>query len=164
MAAIGPGWVDGAWVEASWIPSAWGAAVAAAAAVDARRDAGTGRRRVVDPYDLYSVPRRQPDIEKAKRRVQARAAAAAERVERLEHARAVVSAEEIASLGREVAELRRAAGRLELSVGLTETYRLLLRKARALETELGRVEMLIAHRERLLREDEEIITILALIV
>ena len=27
MAAIGPGWADGAWVEASWIPAAWGAAV-----------------------------------------------------------------------------------------------------------------------------------------
>lgn len=27
MAAIGPGWVDGAWVEASWIAGAWGAVV-----------------------------------------------------------------------------------------------------------------------------------------
>ncbi len=24
MAAIGPGWVDGAWVEAGWITGAWG--------------------------------------------------------------------------------------------------------------------------------------------
>ena len=23
MAAIGPGWVDGAWIEASWVPEAW---------------------------------------------------------------------------------------------------------------------------------------------
>lgn len=29
MAAIGPGWEDGAWVEASWIAAAWGAVVAA---------------------------------------------------------------------------------------------------------------------------------------
>ncbi len=31
MAAIGPGWVDGAWVEAGWISGAWGEFVAALA-------------------------------------------------------------------------------------------------------------------------------------
>ena len=29
MAAIGPGWVDGAWVEAGWIAGAWSSLVAA---------------------------------------------------------------------------------------------------------------------------------------
>lgn len=42
MAAIGPGWVDGAWVAASWVPGAWGAVAPPAAPAALPDSAGSG--------------------------------------------------------------------------------------------------------------------------